>query len=110
MGQASKSYLVWYHSNSHKKDRFFTGVEKMATPIGVFDKPAWSYSKDESQIFDSLAEAQSAKAYCEKCQYTNIQIEPIDNTPIWVPGELVEVDKPTDLIGQPLKALEMDDA
>ena len=90
--QTPSSYVLWYHSNSHKKDRWFTGVEKILI-LGIIPapKPTWTYNKDEAFIFDSLLSAQEAKSFCEHCKYTDLKIEPIDGTPIWAPPEAVTV-------------------
>lgn len=86
------SYVLWYHSNSHKKDRWFTGAETILV-MNIFPapKPTWTYNKDEAFIFDSMQEAEKAKAFCEACQYKELKIEPIDGKPIWAPPETVTV-------------------
>lgn len=89
----SKSYLLWYHSNSHQIDRFYTGIGSIDHPLLPFTakKPTWTKNKDEAHIFSSLEEATSAKNFCEECQYSGLQIEPIDNVPLFVPSETVTI-------------------
>ena len=90
------SYYLWYASASHKRDRFFVGSETLKVKCGsptcpgghAIDKPTWTYVKDETTIFDGVdayQQALKAKAFCQFCGYTNLQIEPIDEE-----GKVVE--------------------
>jgi hypothetical protein len=92
------SYILWYSSATHKKDRFFVGSETVKVNCGsptcqghAVEKPSWTYAKDEATIFDgddAYQQVLKAKFYCMSCGYKDLQIEPIDE-----PGQkLVEHD------------------
>jgi hypothetical protein len=75
------AYILWYSSNSHKKDRFFVGVEKTPCKVhGFHNRPSWTYEKSGATILDA-SEGPTAKAFAEECGYKELKLEPIDETP-----------------------------
>lgn len=80
-GTKATSYILWYHSNSHQKDRFFVGLTKKQCLVhGFHPMPAWSYEKAAATVLDGL-DAPNAKQFAEACGYKELILEPIDEQP-----------------------------
>jgi len=81
-----KSYILWYSSASHGKDRFFVGSEQIKVPCAEHGfhevpKPTWTYAKEEATILTGDQEAQQAFMFATASGYKGLKLEPIDETP-----------------------------
>ena len=82
------SYFLWYHSKSHKRDRFFVGSQTLVFPGKPhIQKPTWDYDKTNATIFDTYEDAMKAKLFAMSSGYRNLIIEPIDETPATLPSK-----------------------
>lgn len=80
MSEKVQSWILWYHSESHKKDRYFVGLTQVpCEKHGHHLYPAWSYEKDGATIMDGDL-GQKTKAMCEAFGYKNLKLEPIDES------------------------------
>jgi hypothetical protein len=75
-----QSWILWYSSTSHKKDRYFVGFQKVpCLTHGFHMKAAWTYEKDGATVLDG-PEGPAAKEMCEHGGYKELKLEPIDES------------------------------